>query len=69
MEWIVITFVVLVFVAFGVFALLFPEWVGIQGKKASEIEESHRSNSTTGPDVDVLHEKRPGDEDKDPDQR
>jgi hypothetical protein len=30
---------------YGGLALLFPEWVGIQGKAAKKIEESHRNNN------------------------
>lgn len=30
------------FFAYAVIAILFPEWVGITGKKAKEIEAEHR---------------------------
>ena len=42
-EWFVGILVVVVIVAFVVFAFLFPEWVGIQGKVAKEIEKEHRA--------------------------
>lgn len=39
-------FVTLVFVAVAVF---FPEWVGITGKRAKEIQEHQRSDSSSEP--------------------
>lgn len=32
------------FFAYAVIAILFPEWVGITGKKAKEIEAEHRED-------------------------
>ena len=43
-EWFIGILVVVVIVAFIVFAFLFPEWVGIQGKVAKEIEKGHRAD-------------------------
>ncbi|MCB9072236.1 MAG: hypothetical protein H6623_01345 [Bdellovibrionaceae bacterium] len=31
------------FLAYAVIAILYPEWVGITGKKAQEIEAEHRT--------------------------
>lgn len=40
-------FCVFILVVFLVFAFLFPELVGIQGKLARQVEDSHRSESST----------------------
>ncbi len=45
-----ITVLISLFIGFGVMvfiavALVFPEWVGIAGKKSQEIEAAHREGS------------------------
>lgn len=37
------------FVAYAVIAILWPEWVGITGKKAKEIEAEHRDEKPSDP--------------------
>ncbi|MFZ3229369.1 MAG: hypothetical protein WA160_04125 [Pseudobdellovibrio sp.] len=37
--WIMFGFFILVTIVFVVFAILFPEWIGITGKKAHEIQK------------------------------
>ena len=43
MVWALVIFFIFVTMAFLVIALMFPEWVGITGKKALEIEKHQRS--------------------------
>jgi hypothetical protein len=42
MGWVMGVFFVVLIVIYAVVALLAPEWVGIQGKMAKKIEDSHR---------------------------
>lgn len=38
-------------VAYVLFMIFLPEWVGITGKKALEAQESHRGTQASGPDL------------------
>ena len=42
MGWIMGGFFVVLIIIYATVALLAPEWVGIQGKMAKKIEDSHR---------------------------
>lgn len=43
--YLIIGMSVFFFILYGVIAILFPEWVGITGKKAKQIEADHRETS------------------------
>lgn len=43
--WIMFAFFTLVTIIFVVIALFFPEWVGITGKKALEVEKHQQADS------------------------
>lgn len=45
--WVMFAFFILVTVLFVVLAVAFPEWFGITGKKALEIQKHQHSDSTT----------------------
>ncbi len=47
MSWIVISFVVILTLAYAVISLLFPEWVGMTGKKALEIQREQAGENPT----------------------
>lgn len=49
MSWIVIGFVVFLTLAYVVISLLFPEWVGMTGKKALEIQREQRGEDNNTP--------------------
>jgi hypothetical protein len=38
-------------VAYVMFMVFLPEWVGITGKKAREAQEAHRGTQASGPDL------------------
>ncbi len=38
-------------VAYVMFMIFLPEWVGITGKKALEAQDSHRGTQASGPDL------------------
>lgn len=38
-------------VAYVMFMVFLPEWVGITGKKAREAQDSHRGSQASGPDL------------------
>ena len=38
-------------VAYLMFMIFLPEWVGITGKKAREAQEAHRGAQASGPDL------------------
>lgn len=38
-------------VAYLMFMIFLPEWVGITGKKAREAQEAHRGSQASGPDL------------------
>ena len=42
--WILIFFFAFITIAFVAFAYFFPEWVGITGKKAREIQEQQKQD-------------------------
>ena len=42
--WILIFFFAFITIAFVAFAYFFPEWVGITGKKAREIQEHQKED-------------------------
>ncbi len=46
---IILGFVIFVSLAFVGVAFLFPEWVGIQGKLAQQIEADHRGEAVDSP--------------------
>jgi hypothetical protein len=48
MIWVLLIFFIFVTMLFVVIALMFPEWVGITGKKALEIQKHQRGDT---PDV------------------
>lgn len=41
------------FVGYAVLAIFFPEWVGIAGKKAQEIEAKHNPENSDQPDETI----------------
>ena len=45
--WILFFFFIIVTVVFVIIAFMFPEWVGITGKKALEIQEHQRGNDSS----------------------
>ena len=47
MIWVMFGFFILVTIIFIVLAVAFPEWFGITGKKALEIQEHQRSDKTS----------------------
>jgi hypothetical protein len=47
---VVIFLIVFLFIGYGVLAVFFPEWVGIAGKKAREIEDKHAEQNNDGPE-------------------
>lgn len=42
MSWVVIGFVVFLTIGYVVISIIFPEWVGMTGKKALEIQEHQK---------------------------
>lgn len=60
--WILAALFLFCTMAFVAFALFLPEWVGIQGKKAKEIENSHRIQTTQN--TDESHPSKPENTDK-----
>lgn len=44
-------------IAFIAFAYFFPEWVGITGRKAHEINEHQKSNGRTSDSISELEKK------------
>jgi hypothetical protein len=44
MSWIVIGFVVFLTICYVVISLLFPEWVGMTGKKALQIQKEQQGD-------------------------
>jgi hypothetical protein len=50
MSWIVIGFIVFLTLSYIVISLAFPEWVGMTGKKALEIQKHQRGDAETDSD-------------------
>jgi hypothetical protein len=44
MSWLVIGFIVFLTLAYVVISLLFPEWVGMTGKKALDIQREQQGD-------------------------
>jgi len=44
MSWLVISLVVIFTIAYVVISLVFPEWVGMTGKKALEVQKHQRGD-------------------------
>lgn len=47
--WIMLGFFVFITIVFVVLALAFPEWFGITGKKALDIQKQHSGDSEAPP--------------------
>lgn len=47
---VVVFLVVFLFAGYGFLAIFFPEWVGIAGKKAKEVEAKHHEENNDGPE-------------------
>tara|TARA_Y100000780_G_scaffold232551_2_gene265879 strand:- start:47778 stop:47963 length:186 start_codon:yes stop_codon:yes gene_type:complete len=50
---VLIFLLVSLFIGYGVLAIFFPEWVGIAGKKAQEIEARHNPENIDKPDETI----------------
>lgn len=49
--WVMFTFFIAVTAIFMVIGIFFPEWVGITGKKAHEIQAHQQEESSIKPEV------------------
>lgn len=47
---IIIFMLIALFIGYGLLVIFFPEWVGIAGKKAKEIEAKHIEENNDGPE-------------------
>ncbi len=43
--WVMFGFFVFITIVFVILGIFFPEWLGITGKKAREIQEHHQADS------------------------
>jgi len=57
--WIMLGFFVFVTFIFMVIAVFFPEWVGITGKKALEIQKEHAGTEANPPEPAQKQKKTP----------
>lgn len=58
--WIMFGFFVFITIVFVTFGIFFPEWMGITGKKAKEIQNHHKADSeitTTSKPLDLTDKK------------
>ena len=44
LTWVMFAFFTLITIIFVILGLFFPEWLGITGKKAKEIQEHHKND-------------------------
>jgi type II secretory pathway pseudopilin PulG len=47
LSWVIIGFVVVLTIFYIVISILFPEWVGMTGKKALQIQKEQEEESTS----------------------
>jgi len=57
MSWIIISFIVFLTICYIVISVLFPEWVGMTGRKALEIQKHQRDETLHEPDTEVIERK------------